>query len=95
MLSGVGPAQDLAKLGITVVHDAPGVGANLRDHPAVFTLFRGVGDGPPDSAPSIQVGLRYSPESSDTRSDIQISPILMTSEHRPASVQIDSNEFHF
>ena len=95
MLSGVGPAQDLAKLGITVVHDAPGVGANLRDHPAVFTLFRGVGDGPPDSAPSIQVGLRYSPESSDTRSDIQLSPILMTSEHRPASVQIDSNEFHF
>jgi len=95
MLSGVGPAQDLANLGITVVHDAPGVGANLRDHPAVFTLFRGIGDGPPDSAPSIQVGLRYSPGSSETRSDIQLSPILMTSEHRPASVQIDSNEFHF
>jgi len=95
MLSGIGPANDLEKLGISVVHDAPGVGSNLRDHPAVFTLFRGVGDGPPDSSPSIQVGLRYSHQSSDTRADIQISPILMTSEHRPASVQIDSDDFHF
>jgi len=95
MLSGVGPAQHLENIGISVIHDAPGVGSNLRDHPAVFTLFKGVGDGPPDSAPSIQVGLRYSPDSSNTRADIQVSPILMTSEHRPASVQIDSDDFHF
>lgn len=33
LLSGVGPAADLAKLGIPVVLDAPGVGANLHDHP--------------------------------------------------------------
>ena len=32
MLSGVGPAADLAKLGIGVVHDLPGVGQNLHDH---------------------------------------------------------------
>lgn len=32
MLSGVGPAEHLRSLGITVVHDAPGVGRNLHDH---------------------------------------------------------------
>ena len=31
--SGVGPAADLARLGVNVVHDLPGVGANLQDHP--------------------------------------------------------------
>lgn len=33
MLSGVGPAAELARHGIAVVHDLPGVGANLQDHP--------------------------------------------------------------
>ena len=31
-LSGVGPAQELARHGIGVVHDLPGVGENLQDH---------------------------------------------------------------
>jgi choline dehydrogenase len=31
-LSGVGPATELADLGIPVVHDLPGVGENLQDH---------------------------------------------------------------
>jgi choline dehydrogenase-like flavoprotein len=33
MLSGVGPEQHLRELGIDVVEDLPGVGANLHDHP--------------------------------------------------------------
>ncbi len=33
--SGVGPAADLESLGVGVVHDLPGVGANLTDHPVV------------------------------------------------------------
>ena len=32
MLSGVGPAAHLQEHGIAVVHDLPGVGANLQDH---------------------------------------------------------------
>jgi choline dehydrogenase len=31
-LSGVGPAAELAALGIPLVHDLPGVGENLQDH---------------------------------------------------------------
>ena len=34
-LSGIGPADHLAKLGIAVRHDLPGVGANLNDHPDI------------------------------------------------------------
>jgi choline dehydrogenase len=40
LLSGIGPAADLAELGIPLVHDLPGVGTNLHDHllsPVIFT----------------------------------------------------------
>ncbi len=33
MLSGIGPGEQLRENGIDVVHDLPGVGANLQDHP--------------------------------------------------------------
>jgi choline dehydrogenase-like flavoprotein len=35
MLSGIGPAAALTGLGLPVVADLPGVGANLHDHPRV------------------------------------------------------------
>lgn len=40
LLSGVGAGGALSSLGIPVVLDAPGVGANLHDHPNVPTFFR-------------------------------------------------------
>jgi choline dehydrogenase len=36
MLSGIGPAKQLAEAGIAVVADAAGVGQNLQDHPATL-----------------------------------------------------------
>ena len=38
LLSGIGPADALRKLGIEVVHDAAGVGGNLQDHLDICTL---------------------------------------------------------
>jgi choline dehydrogenase len=35
MLSGVGPADHLREMGIAVVHDLPGVGRNMHDHPCI------------------------------------------------------------
>ncbi|MFZ1429543.1 MAG: choline dehydrogenase [Geminicoccaceae bacterium] len=32
MLSGIGPADELARVGVPAVHDLPGVGQNLQDH---------------------------------------------------------------
>lgn len=38
MLSGIGPADHLREVGIDVVHDLPGVGANLQDHVDICTI---------------------------------------------------------
>ena len=73
MLSGVGPAAPLSDLGIPVVHDAPGVGQNLRDHPALSLVWR--------TKPHVELGtltlrselmLRYTANGSDLRNDMAI-----------------------
>ena len=92
LLSGVGPEEQLRSLGISVVQDLPGVGKNLRDHPSACVLFHTTGDRPDVQAPVIQVGLRYTVEGSGIRNDMQVSPMLMTSEHRPAQVEIDDDQ---
>lgn len=38
-LSGVGNAKELAELGISPVHDLPGVGENLQDHMEVYVQY--------------------------------------------------------
>ncbi|MCG6901205.1 MAG: choline dehydrogenase [Rhodobacter sp.] len=40
MLSGIGPAADLAAQGITVIADRPGVGANLQDHLELYVQMK-------------------------------------------------------
>jgi len=40
MLSGVGPADELQKHSIPIVHHLPGVGRNLQDHLEVFVQYR-------------------------------------------------------
>ena len=40
MLSGVGPAAELAALGFAVVRDSPAVGRNLQDHYCVDFIYR-------------------------------------------------------
>ena len=73
MLSGVGPAGQLQALGSPVVHDLPGVGQNMRDHPMVYVTFRTKKDHPMDGfAPRVQMALRYTAPDSDLRNDIQV-----------------------
>ena len=73
MLSGVGPASHLKELGIDVVHDLPGVGQNMRDHPNIRVPLEVRDDVVMDpQAPRLQVGLRYTAEGSTTRNDLQI-----------------------
>ncbi len=40
LLSGVGPSEALRRVGVPVVHDLPGVGQNLHDHPNVSVFFQ-------------------------------------------------------
>lgn len=39
LLSGVGPAAELEAAGVGVVHDLPGVGRNLHDHPLCGVVY--------------------------------------------------------
>jgi choline dehydrogenase len=39
LLSGIGPAAELAAVGVPVRHDLPGVGRNLHDHPLCGVVY--------------------------------------------------------
>ena len=74
LLSGVGPADHLNGLGIPVVLDKPGVGRNLRDHPAVWVTWRTKPEVELDGLkPRAQLTLRYTAEDSDLRNDMKIT----------------------
>ena len=73
LLSGVGPADHLRDMGITLHHELPGVGQNLRDHPNVRIPVSVREDFPLDSeAPRTQLALRYTASGSSDRNDMQI-----------------------
>src|ERR1044071_9773797 len=40
LLSGIGPAAELQRFGISVVQDSPEVGKNLQEHPLAPLIFR-------------------------------------------------------
>ncbi len=70
-LSGIGPEEDLARLGISVVQDLPGVGRNLRDHPELHLVWRSKPEHPLDSTgPGCQLSLRYTSNGSPYRNDM-------------------------
>ncbi|RFU87512.1 oxidoreductase [Streptomyces triticagri] len=64
MHSGIGPRKDLEALGIPVVHDLPGVGENLLDHPESVIVWETNGPIPENSAMDSDAGLfvRRDPE---------------------------------
>ncbi|MEM7131642.1 MAG: GMC family oxidoreductase N-terminal domain-containing protein [Chloroflexota bacterium] len=71
MLSGIGPAEHLAEFDIPVLIDLPGVGQNLRDHPAVNMRWQLQPDYLPEAVRHWhQVGLRYTAEGSDLVNDM-------------------------
>lgn len=73
--SGVGPAAEVARIGVELVADVPGVGARLLDHPGVAIFFR-----PHDpnlssiDHPLVQTVCRYTAKESDCRMDMQLQP---------------------
>ncbi|HCH10669.1 MAG TPA: mycofactocin system GMC family oxidoreductase MftG, partial [Dehalococcoidia bacterium] len=72
MLSGIGPADQLAEHGIWLVKDVPGVGQNLRDHPTVHVSWRAQPDvpAPPQEVGPQKVALRYTAPGSDIKNDM-------------------------
>ncbi len=78
--SGLGPRADLERLGVDVVRDVPGVGANLCDHPALSVVCA-VKDGAvaDEGLPLIQTILRYTAPGSEHRNDLQIELLTWSS----------------
>ena len=72
MLSGIGPADQLAEHGISLVKDVPGVGQNLRDHPTGHVSWRAQPDvpAPPQEVGPQKVALRYTAPGSDIKNDM-------------------------
>jgi choline dehydrogenase len=70
--SGLGPAADLERLGLGVVQDQPGMGGNLRDHPAAPMRWVLQGGRGADSRHWHQVLLRYTAAGSLQRDDMMV-----------------------
>ena len=73
LLSGVGPGDHLRSMGVPVLHDLPGVGQNLKNHPSVSVQLRAkegvrlVADNP-----GTRIALRYTAEGSGYPNDMMI-----------------------
>lgn len=78
MLSGVGPADELRRLGIDVVHDSPNVGQNLMDHPFVAVPYRTTTGGPVPGGllPVGPVILNYTATGSSIADDMCLLPAI-------------------
>ncbi len=76
MLSGVGPIEILERLQIPVVHESPGVGRGMKNHPAVSLRYKPVdGYSLEPGSPRNQLGLRFSAKGSSHKNDIQIQTL--------------------
>jgi choline dehydrogenase len=75
MLSGIGPAAELKKHGIPVVHDLPGTGENYQDHPVVFMTFEGPKESKADwVVPRFRLLIRKNPISEAANFHIVMRP---------------------
>jgi len=81
MLSGLGPVAHLRDFGIPVVHDLPGVGQNMRDHPNVQVRFRVKPGVEEDDIARRAVRLRYTATGSNTPNDMILSPASLNTVH--------------
>jgi choline dehydrogenase len=71
MISGIGPSDQIGNLDIELIHELPGVGRNLRDHPllpiTVKTKEQIKFDG---ASPRNQLILKYTASNSDKKNDM-------------------------
>ena len=79
----------LADLGIDVVHDLPGVGRNLRDHPMAMALYEYQGELEDETEAMLQALLRFTTEGSTTRDDMHLGILLLDPAHVPEGLPLD------
>ena len=78
LLSGIGPADRLRSLGMTVVADLPGVGANLTDHVEGIVLWEAARPLPPEGATDWDMTIMYRSDRQAAVPDVLAHVPLMT-----------------
>jgi choline dehydrogenase len=72
--SGIGPREAIARIGVELVADVPGVGARLLDHPGAAIFLRPKWGVSSTRHPLIQTVLRYTSGGSECPNDMQLQP---------------------
>ncbi|MBM3925117.1 MAG: mycofactocin system GMC family oxidoreductase MftG [SAR202 cluster bacterium] len=80
MLSGIGPSEELRRLGVKAVVESPGVGQNLYNHATAYLSFHN-DDRLPTYNITNEVFLRYTASGSEAPNDM-----AMTLESKPATI---------
>lgn len=93
LLSGIGPAGHLREVGIDVVHELPGVGENLHDHPLLGLVFEADGDIAPGKANHAESSMLWRSDGSLRGPDMQFMFIHVP--FHPPHLQAPPNSYTF
>lgn len=93
LLSGVGPAEHLREVGVEVVHDLPGVGQNLHDHPLLGLVFEADGEIAPGTANHAETSMLWRSEPGLSGPDMQFMFIHVP--FHPPHLQAPPNSYTF
>lgn len=93
LLSGVGPAGELAQAGVPVVHDLPGVGRNLHDHPLCGVVYEASRPIPPGLTNHAETSMLWRSDDSLPGPDMQLMFIHLP--FHPPHFQAPENSFTF
>ncbi len=93
LLSGVGPAAELEAVGIEVVHNLPGVGRNLHDHPACGVVYEAAQPLPVGQTNHAETSMAWRSDPSLAGPDMQIMFIHVP--FNPPHLSAPANSFTF
>ncbi len=93
LLSGVGPAAELEAIGVEVVHDLPGVGRNLHDHPACGVVYEAAQPLPVGQHNHAETSMLWRSDASLAGPDMQLMFIHVP--FHPPHLSAPANSFTF
>lgn len=93
LLSGVGPADELEAAGVAVLHDLPGVGRNLHDHPLCGVVCEAAQPIPAGRTNLAETSLLWRSDESLRGPDMQLMFIHVP--FHPAHLAAPANSFTF